>query len=352
LWLVAELDRCRFFTGPEWLKEREVRITRQGQTKMAKHSTRAAGIDTGKYKLDVALSNAGDVLQVANDERGHAEVADWLRRHRIKRVGIEASGGYERGVVSWLRDRGFVVVVLQPMQVRAYARYRLKRAKNDKIDARLIAICAAESEQIHEPADPRLSACKERLRWIEQIEEDTARMKTRREGYRDKSLIDQLNAEIQRLAEWRRRELKSLLAELDGHDDLRRKVRLLASIPGIGRRTALAILVHMPELGTLTREEAVSLAGLAPFDDDSAGRSGQRHIWGGRHRLRRSLYAAALPAAFHWNDALIALYRRLRAAGKAHKMALVACARKLIIYANKVIERGTPWIAAQGAAQS
>ena len=310
---------------------------------MRQHITRAAGIDTGKHKLDVALSCGGDVLQVTNDEAGHAELLSWLRRHRVQRIGIEASGGYERDVVEWLRTHGQVVIVFQPMQVRAYARYRLQRAKNDKIDARLIAVCAAESEQIRDPVDPRLSAFKERLRLIEQIEEDRARMKTRLEAYRYESLIHRLNAEIKRLSEWRRSAIKALLAELRSHVDLRRKIELLSSIPGVGERTALAMLVHMPELGTLTREEAVSLAGLAPFDDDSAERSGQRHIWGGRHRLRRSLYAAALPAAFHWNDALIALYKRLIAAGKAHKVALVACARKLIIYANAVLERGTPW---------
>lgn len=316
---------------------------------MAKYSTRAAGIDTGKRKLDIALSCGDDVLQVTNGESGYRELCDWLRRHKIKRVGIEASGGYERGVVSWLRGRCFVVVVLQPMQVRAYARFRLRRAKNDRLDARLIAVCAAESEQIRAPADPRLAALKERLRLIEQIEEDAARMKTRLEAYRDESLIGQLKAEIKRLSEWRRREIKAVLAELVLHADLHRKLELLCSIAGVGKRTALAMLIHMPELGTLSREEAVSLAGLAPFDDDSAERSGQRHIWGGRHRLRRSLYAAALPAAFHWNHALIALYKRLTGAGKPHKVALVACARKLIVYANAVLERGTPWIFVQTA---
>ena len=318
---------------------------------MAKYNTRAAGIDTGKRKLDIALSCGDDVLQVTNDESGYRELCDWLRRHKVKRVGIEASGGYERGVISWLRGRCFVVVVLQPMQVRAYARFRLRRAKNDKIDARLIAVCAAETEHVREASDPRLAALKERLRLIEQIEEDTARMKTRLEAYRDQSLIGQLRAEIKRFSEWRRREIKALLAELVVHADLGRKLELLASIAGVGQRTALAMLIHMPELGTLTREQVVSLAGLAPFDNDSAEHSGQRHIWGGRHRLRRSLYAAALPAAFHWNDALIALYRRLIAAGKAHKVALVACARKLIIYANAVLERGTPWVAAEYASE-
>ncbi|HLY05035.1 MAG TPA: IS110 family transposase [Rhizomicrobium sp.] len=316
---------------------------------MAKHSTKAAGIDTGKHKLDVALSCGEAVLQVANNEAGYGELCNWLRRHRVKRIGIEASGGYERDVVAWLRGRGHIVIIFQPLQVRAYAQFHLKRAKNDRIDAGLIALCAADSKQIREPSDPRLAAFKERLRLIEQIEEDASRMKTRLEGYRDKSLISRLKAEIKRLCAWRRSALKALFAELALHADLHRKIELLSSIDGVGPRTALAMLVHMPELGTLTREEAASLGGLAPFDHDSAQRRGQRHIFGGRRRLRRSLYAAALPAAFHWNNALMALYKRLTAAGKPHKVALVACARKLIIYANAVLERGTPWAASAQA---
>ena len=106
----------------------------------------------------------------------------------------------------------------------------------------------------------------------------------------------------------------------------------------------LAIVIRMPELGRISREEAAALAGLAPFDHDSGKHRGQRHIAGGRGRLRRSLFAAALPAAFRWNKALIALYARLTARGKAHNAALVACARKLIVYANTVVERGTPWV--------
>jgi transposase len=99
----------------------------------------------------------------------------------------------------------------------------------------------------------------------------------------------------------------------------------------------------MPELGQISREEAAALAGLAPFDDDSGQHKGQRHIAGGRGRLRRSLFAAALPAAFRWNRALVSLYARLIARGKAHNAALIACARKLLIYANTVVQRGTPW---------
>ena len=99
----------------------------------------------------------------------------------------------------------------------------------------------------------------------------------------------------------------------------------------------------MPELGRISREQAAALAGLAPFDDDSGQHRGHRHIAGGRGRLRKSLYAAALAAAFRWNPALKALYSRLAQRGKSHKTALVACARKLLVFANTVVSRGTPW---------
>ncbi len=151
-------------------------------------------------------------------------------------------------------------------------------------------------------------------------------------------------ADIARLKARRTAEMLRIVRALRAHDDLARRLDLVLSVPGIGERTALALIIRMPELGQVSREEAAALAGLAPFDDDSGLHKGQRHIAGGRGRLRRSLFAAALPAAFRWNRALVSLYTRLTARGKAHNAALVACPRKLLIYANTVVQRGTPWI--------
>jgi transposase len=142
---------------------------------------------------------------------------------------------------------------------------------------------------------------------------------------------------------WRGTELKLLTAEIRRNRDLARRLELIKSVPGIGLRTALALLIRMPELGSLTREAIAALAGLAPFDDDSGRHPGLRRIAGGRARVRKSLYAAALPSAFRWNPHLVAFYARLIKT-KHHKVALVACARKLLIYANAVLTRGTPWI--------
>lgn len=311
---------------------------------MSKHSMVCAGIDTSKRKLDVAIEGRSECLRVDNTPNGHKSLSAWLRRRRVKRVGIEASGGYEQPVVSQLRREGFVVIVFQPAQVRAYAQFHSQRAKNDKLDATLIAACTAARKKIHPPPDPRLAPFAEHLTLIEQITEDIAQLKTRRETCRDQRIRQLWNEQIARLKHLLRSEFKALVAAIRQHPDLAEKLDLLASIDSVGLPTAVAILVRMPEIGRITRQQAAALAGLAPYDDDSGDHVGIRHIDGGRERLRKSLYAAALPGAFRWNPQLTAIYRRLTAAQKPHKLALVACARKLLVYANTVVARGTPWV--------
>lgn len=310
--------------------------------KMTQIST-TAGIDTSKAKLDAAVHGRPERWQVANEAAGWRRLIRELRQCGVSRIGIEASGGYEGGVVAALRKAGFTVLVLQPMQVKAYARLHLRRAKNDALDAALIAACAARIEPPSVAPDERLAALARHLTFVEQIEEDLARLKVRLEHIDDTRLRRFVLADIARLKARRRDELLRIETMLRSHSDLARRLDLVLSIPGLGERTALALIIRMPELGRISREEAAALAGLAPFDADSGMHKGQRHIAGGRDRLRRSLYAAALPAAFRWNKALVALYRRLVARGKAHKTALIACARKLVIYANTIVQRGTPW---------
>jgi transposase len=311
---------------------------------MSKRITICAGIDTGKRKLDVALEASRERLEVDNNGAGHQALAAWLRRRRVKRVGIEASGGYEREVVAELRRKGFVVVVLQPVQVRAYATFHLQRAKNDKIDAALIALCTAAVSKIHAPPDPRLAPFAHDLTLLDQITDIIAGHRNRRETCGDPRIRQMWKEEIARLKKLQRTELKRLVGGIRQHADLAQRLDLIHSVDGIGLLTAVAILVRMPEIGRITREQAAALAGIAPYDDESGDFVGARHIEGGRKRLRGALYCAALPASFRWNPQLIALYRRLIAAGKEHKRALIACARKLLIFANTVVARGTPWV--------
>jgi transposase len=310
---------------------------------MTQTSTTTAGIDTSKAKLDIAVHGRDGGWEVANDLPGWRKLAQMLSKAGVERVGIEATGGYERGVVEHLRAAGFVVLVLQPIQVKAFGRSRLRRAKNDMLDAALIAACAAALDEVRNAPDPRLAELAEQLTFLEQIEEDIKRFKTRLEHIAEPRLRRIVLNDIARLKARRLSQIRHLAEQLRAHHDLAARLDLVMSIPGIGERTALALLVRMPELGRVSREEAAALAGLAPFDNDSGQYKGQRHIAGGRARLRRSLFAAALPAAFRWNKAVMALYARLTKAGKAHNAALIACARKLLIYANTVAQRGTPW---------
>jgi len=311
---------------------------------MTKLSTLTAGIDTSKDKLDVAVHDTTTHFTVENSKAGWQRLAGELRKAGVERIGIEATGGYERGVTRHLQAAGFTVVVLQPTQVKAFAKVHLRRAKTDRLDAALIAACTYIFDARNKlPPDPRFDALADHLTFIEQIDDDIARSKTRLEHIVNKRLRRIAEAGIRRLELLRAVELKRLLAELRSHADLAERFELVLSIPGIGERTALTVIVRMPELGRLSREQVAALAGLAPFVHQSGKHQGEAHIAGGRSRLRRALYAAALPASFRWNPALKALYGRLIARGKSHTSALVACARKLLVFANTVVARGTPW---------
>ncbi|WP_244541920.1 IS110 family transposase [Afipia sp. GAS231] len=343
-WLLRSEIVVSTFIGPGWLPEQLGSLHKAGSTKMTQIIITTAGIDTSKSKLDIAVHDRAERWQVANVLPGWRALAGYLAKAGVTRVGIEATGGYERGVVEHLREAGFTVLVLQPIQVKAFGRVHLCRAKNDALDAVLIAACTATLDPPKTTPDSRLAELAENLTFLDQIDEDLRRFKTRLEHIHEPRLRRMVLGEIARWNARRLAQVRYIAKQLRSHPDLAARFDLVLSIPGIGERTALAIIIRMPELGRVSREEAAALAGLAPFDNDSGQQKGQRHIAGGRARLRRSLFAAALPAVFRWNKALTMLYARLIASGKHHNAALIACARKLLIYANTVVQRGTPWI--------
>jgi transposase len=288
---------------------------------MRENTPLTAGIDTAKDKLEVAIASSQQPVTLENAAVGWCQLAARLAAAGVGRVGIEASGGYERGVVEHLRRAGFTVLVLQPLQSlprrrpgsrpgpecicgqsASAARVHLRRAKNDRIDAALIAACAAHRSA---PCQTRHAAGRARR--------SPHLYRADRGGHRAPQdppgtsapaapaplrLRRLASSEITRLQRRREGELRRLRLAIQRHDDRKARCDLVLSVPGIGERTALAILIRLPELGSLSREQAAALAGLAPFDHDSGTHRGQRHIAGGRARLRRSLYAAALPAAF------------------------------------------------------
>jgi transposase len=311
---------------------------------MAKFNMITAGIDTSKDKLDAAIHGQAATTTVPNNPAGWKRLADWFRCAGVQRVGIEATGNYQRGVARHLQKMGVRVLTLQPLQVKAFAKMRLQRAKTDRIDAVLIAACTGLlDDETRPPPDPRFDTLGDLLTFIEQIEEDIVRIKTRLEHIEEARLRRTLDADIARLDKRRARELRRLIEAIRGHDDLAERFNLVLSIPAIGERTAASLIVRMPELGRVSREQAAAIAGLAPFVHQSGQHQGQTHIGGGRARLRRALYMPAMVGAARYNPVLKALYDRLRQRGKPGKSALIACARKLLIIANAVVARGTPW---------
>jgi transposase len=302
-----------------------------------------AGVDVAKLQLDLAFWPAGQRARHANDAPGRQALIDDLKARGIVRLGLEASGGYERLLVREARAAGIDVVVFQPAQVKAYAVFIRRKAKTDRLDAALIAECTARTGQPGRPQPPGYAVLAEIMTRLEQIEDDLMRAKTRRDAFTCKALKAQVEAEVARCKKARDKARAALIARVEADPDIKHRFDLILSVPGIGPRTALAFLLRMPEIGSLDRAEAAALAGLAPFDDQSGDSDGLRHIKGGRARLRKSIYMAALPAACRHNPQLVALYNRLVARGKRPKIALVACARKLTIFVNAVIARGTPW---------
>ena len=227
--------------------------------------------------------------------------------------------------------------------MRGFALFKLRLAKSDTIDAAIIAQCAAAHDGARLARDERLEPMAEHLTVIEQIEEDISRAKIRSEHITEPRLKAHFAAEIARLRALRRQEIRHLLAQLRQHDDLANRLSLIASIQGIGERTALTLVIRMPELGKISRQQAAALIGLAPILQQSGQYKGQSHIAGGRARPRTALFAATQAACRQWNPQLIAFYNRLVKAGKHHRAAVVACARKLLTFVNTVLARNTPW---------
>jgi len=305
-------------------------------------STKIAGIDVGKKALDAGVLGLPEVRRSVNDAAGWDDLIGWLRSHHVVRVGLEATGGYERGVRQALEAAGFEVVVHQPLEVRLFARLKRLRAKNDRIDAALIAQATAQVEAVKAAQDPRLVELAERLTAYEQVTDQIAELKTFLEQVRLKDLRKSLKAQLASLERLKARLLGEVLKALKAQPDLLTRFRLLLTIPGFGPVVAASLVIRMPELGQMRRGQAAALAGVAPFDRDSGQWKGCRFIAGGRGRVRRMLYLAGL-AAKRFDPSFRAFADALLARGKPPKVAIVAVMRKLIEAANLVLGRGQPW---------
>lgn len=301
------------------------------------------GIDVAKSSFEVAVTCELQTLNLANDEAGHAELCQLLVPLAPRLILMEATGGYEQDLALALAGAGLRVSVVNPRQARDFARCVGKLAKTDRIDAQALrAFAAMLDAQGHEP---RGLADDERR-------ELTALVVRRRQ------LVAMLVSERQRLGVAHRKAKPSILAIMDAiaaqlydvdgelkahvqahHADL---AKLLTSVKGVGPTTACTLLAQLPELGQLNRKQITALVGLAPMNRDSGTLRGQRHIFGGRADVRRVLYVAALVGT-RFNPVLKAFYAKLLAAGKAKKVALVACMHKLLVILNAIARTRSPW---------
>jgi len=310
--------------------------------KRGKISTKCGGVDVGKHWLDAAAHGLAGTTRVPNSVAGVRELIAWLRGHGVGRVGLEASGGYERQACTGLAAAGFEVVLHQPLEVRLFARLKRLRAKNDRIDAALIAAATAQVDAVKAAADPRLQELAERLTAYEQITDQLAELKTFMEHVRLKDVASALGQQIDSLAKLKQQLAREVITRLKAHRDLLARFRLLQSLPGFGPIVAASLVVRMPELGQMNRGQAAALAGVAPFDRDSGQFKGLRFISGGRRRPRRLLYLAALSAK-RCDPTFKDAADKLLARGKPKKVVLVAVMRRLIETANLVLARAQPW---------
>jgi transposase len=300
------------------------------------------GIDVSKATLDVAIRPTEKHWQVPHTEEGIRELVAVLAPMHPSLIVLEATGGLEVSLVAALARAKLPVAVVNPRQVRDFAKATGKLAKTDRLDALVLAHFA---QGVHPTPRPLPDAEALALEGLLTRRRQVVGMLTA-EKNRLQRAGTQLQPQIQEHIAW----LEQSLAKLD--DDLGRTLResplwrekedLLRSVPGVGPVVSLTLLAELPELGTLDRRQIAALVGVAPLNRDSGTLRGRRTVWGGRARVRATLYMAALVAS-RWNPVIMAFYQRLLSAGKAKKVALTACMRKLLTILNAMLKNHTRW---------
>lgn len=301
------------------------------------------GIDVAKDTLVVADSG-GQTWTVAHDAPGLTALTTRLTAQAPALIVLEATGGYEAAVAAALTVAGLGVAVVNPRQVRDFAKALGRLAKTDALDADVLARFAA---QVRPPARALPDEAQADLRALVQRRAQVLEMLTA-ERQRLSRARAAVQPQVQAHITWLERQLHDL--DQTTQTTIRRsplyhsRAQLLQSVPGIGPQTSARLLVSLPELGRISQRQIAKLVGVAPHNADSGQWRGRRRVWGGRADVRRALYMAALVAARH-NPPLTAFYRRLRAAGKPAKVAFVALMHKLVHILNAIVKHQQPWAA-------
>jgi transposase len=301
------------------------------------------GIDVSKAKLDLAFDEQPANAIVSNDPNGIEELMELLPEPNSCLIVIEATGNYERALVVRLVDAGHIVSVVNPRQVRDFAKALGKLAKTDKLDARVIAQfgkltrprAVAKTKELQGELD-QLVTRRRQLIGTRTAEKNRQGQATSKVVYKSiQRVLDAINKDIKAID----REIQKLV---QSDDDWKNRAELLGTMPGVGDVTSATLIAELPELGKLNRRQICSLVGLAPFNRDSGTMRGKRAIFGGRQSVRSALYMAALSAR-RYNPALAAFSQRLKEQGKPPKVIITACMRKILVTLNNMVKTNSPW---------
>lgn len=301
------------------------------------------GIDIAKAKFDVAIGLNSKVLTLSNDSNGFADLCAKLSEPGSCLIVMEATGGYEKSLALYLADRGHVVAVVNPRQVRDFAKAMNILAKTDKIDARVIA-------KFGELVRPRsIAITNEKQGELDELVTRRRQLiaaRTAEKNRKSQSSSKIVSESIDRCIEALTNDIHQMDAEIakliESDDDWKNRLDILKSTPGVGEVVANTLVAELPELGTFNRSQISALVGVVPYNRDSGTLKGKRAIYGGRAAVRTALYMAALTAQTH-NPAIKQFADRLRAQSKPPKVILVACMRKLLITLNTMIKTNSKW---------
>jgi len=300
---------------------------------------RFVGVDVAKASLTVVVRPELSSFVFPNTPSGRKKLAETLQKLSPSLVVLEATGGWEREVVETLAEAGLPVRVVNPRQVRDFAKALGKLAKTDRIDAAILAHFAEATQPEPRPLpDEETRELRDLLTRRKQLQDMLTAEKNRL-----RRAPSSLRPDIEEHIRWLEEKLKELERKIEEKTaTFGERMQILMSVPGVGLLTSAVLLGYLPELGKLSGKEIAALAGVAPFNRDSGEHRGKRAVWGGRKEVRAALYMATV-AAVRWNPTLRGFYQRLLGAGKPVKVALVACMRKLLVILNAMVKRGTTW---------
>jgi transposase len=322
----------------------EPALSKEGSWMMAQNDLIVVGIDVAEDKVDACIRSLSQRQAFASTQQGKRELVAWLRSHGVGKAVMEASGGYERRWAKALREAGIEVRIVDPKRVRSFARSAGRLAKNDAIDAEMIAWFA---ETFDEAPGQAYDARREELQKLVRARQGLLDYQTRVQNQDEHEvpvavqkmhlrMLKQVAGEILKLE-------AAIAAMIKATPRFAELAEIIESVPGLGRITAANLISGMPELGRVSNKVAPALLGAAPYDDDSGRRRGPRRIQGGRRKVRNAFYMPCLGAATQHNPVLKEFYQRLVARGKLKKVAVIACMRKLIVILNIMIARGEKW---------